>query len=63
MPKAKQKSANRIRLNKAERERREYVPPDVTAFVGQSFRPRRLDTQGPHSNENFYIETPLEFPF
>ena len=45
MPKAKQKSANRIRLNKAERERREYVPPEVSSFVGQSFRPRRLDTQ------------------
>ena len=47
MPKAKQKSANRIRLNKAERERREYVPPEVdrAALVGQSFRPRRLDTQ------------------
>ena len=52
MPKAKQKSANRIRLSKAERDRREYVPPEVGGvggaagpFVGQSFRPRRLDTQ------------------
>lgn len=52
MPKAKQKSANRIRLSKAERDRRDYVPPEVGGvggaagpFVGQSFRPRRLDTQ------------------
>ena len=71
MPKAKQKSAHRIRLSKAGRERRDYVPPEAGgAFAaGQSFRPRRLDTQnivprllhreinGPRHKKNFLSTT------
>ena len=51
MPKAKQKSANRIRPSKAQRERSKHVPPEVggggvsAVPFGQSFRPRRLETQ------------------
>ena len=52
MPKAKQKSANRIRPSKAQRERSKHVPPEAGAGggggavpFGQSFRPRRLETQ------------------